>query len=467
MDANPTPTEPAVEKEREVSLCLSALRAKKPETRAWAVKRLGELHSAVDRIVAALEDSNGMVRAAAAEGLGHLDADTLTPDIIERLLSAIDDPFDRVCSAAISSLGRLRVEMAREQIVPFLEDRNHYVVDAAIIALGRLGPPEMGEKLVGFLDSENSYLQSAAAYAVGNLPYPPAGPRLLEKLQEVLNSGAKPNPALLGNLIRALGTLQVRDAIPLLIELAQSHVGYRTKAVQALIELNAVEAAPILAPMLSDPGLRIRENLIRLLDAANYAAAPILLRPLLEDPNVPIRHSALMALARMQDAPSLKIIRQMSRQDSNPFIRVSALSYLCTWLGDAATADLVALVQDTNVEIRKMVAENLGRLESLTPDGLAALQALAADPVPEVGQAAQEALRKHPEAPARESTVRPQPAHPTLPAGLQPQAEALRARLQEWQDGLPSLSAPGSLDELAAIDQALTLLIEHLGRDNN
>jgi HEAT repeat protein len=466
MDSNPDSSnlsQTAVEKEREVALCLSALRSKKPETRARAIKRLGELRSAVDEIVAALDDRNGIVRAAAAEGLGHLDEDTLTPDIIERLLSAIDDPFDRVCSYAISSLGRLRVEMAREQIVPFLEDRNSFVVDAAIIALTRLGPPEIGEKLVG-LDSENSYLQSAAVYAMGSLPYPPAGPRLLEILQEILNSSAKPNPSLLGNLIKALGTLQVRDAIPLLVEVAQSQVGYRTRAVQALLELNAVEAAPILAPMLSDPGLRIRENLIRLLDSANYVATPILLRPLLEDPNVPIRHSALMVLARLQDAPSLKTIRRMSRQDSNPFIRVSALSYLCTWLGEEAIADLVGLVQDTNVEIRKMVAENLGRLESLTPEGLAALHTLAADPVPEVVQAAQEALLEHPGSPGDQPVLLPQPAHHTLPANMQPEAEILRAQLQKWQDGLPRLSAPGNLTELAAIDQALTLLIEQLER---
>ncbi len=274
-DAVEAANEKLVEREQEIDRNLSAARSKNPAVKGKAIKRLGELQAGTQVLLKALNDPAAMVRVEAAYGLGHLKIENLGTDVIESLLAAIDDTSDKVCAAAISSLGKLGVEQAREQILPFLKDGNAQLASAAIRALARLGPPEIAEQLVGFLESEHPQLQSEAARAMGVLRYSQASERLLALLQELAQPGALVIGALLGNLIYALGVLKVRQAIPLLIELAQNQVGMRSRAVQALIEMNAVEAVPLLAHMLADPGESIRESLIRLMVVTRYAGAPL------------------------------------------------------------------------------------------------------------------------------------------------------------------------------------------------
>ena len=467
MDANltqPDPNNAMTDRDREIALHLSALRSKKPENRAKAVKRLGDMQAHLDEVVAALDDPIGIVRIAAAEGLAHLEFERLTSDMLESLLAAIDDRDDRVCCAAIRTLGMLGVEVARDEIIPFLEDRNPFVVNAAITALARLGPAEIGEKLIGFLDAENPYLQSAAAYAMGTLRYAPAGPAMLERLPQLLQAGDQANPVILGNYIKALGDLRERTAIPLLIEIAQNHVGMRSKSIQALIEMNAVEAAPILAHMLADPGVRLRDSLIRLMVTAGYADAPVLLRPLLTDSNTSIRQLVLLALTQFNDQAAIKAIRTMSRQDTNPYLRAAAVDSLFILQGDEALRDLLNLAADLNTNVRRAVAENLGKMTGLSQEAQAALNTLANDPQPEVALQAQGALQKHHLTPPGQIASPPPAVRSLLPEALLPELDTLLEALQRWQDGLAGGSAPGNLSELAQLDRALTLLLTHLER---
>src|SRR5262249_55147801 len=149
------------------------------------------------------------------------------------LLAAIDDPNDFVCAAAIRSLGLLEAEEARNEILGFLDAHQPVIVQAAILALGRLGPPEIAVELEPFLDDDYRGIRGAAARAIGLLGSQPAGPRILDQLRACLDQPDRDDFIAPKTYIEALARLQTPGAVPLLTEIAQHEVGLRSVAVEA------------------------------------------------------------------------------------------------------------------------------------------------------------------------------------------------------------------------------------------
>ena len=114
--------------------------------------------------------------------------------------------------------------------------------------------------------------------------------------------------------IEVLARLDMKDAIPILVDIAEKEVGLRGVAVEALVEMNAEEAASILSPLLSDPSNRLRRNLIEMMMQANYEAALPLVRPLLRDSAITVRETALAAVSKWGDMVSIDEVPQYCQQ---------------------------------------------------------------------------------------------------------------------------------------------------------
>jgi len=453
---NPRPKDRQVE----IAQCLRELHSRNPHVRRQAVKRLGELRAEPGALIAMLEDNNSYVRSTAAEALGNA-AGSRREDVIERLMAAIDDPNDYVCTAAISSLGVLRAEAAREQILDCLSDDNPYVVQAAIIALARIGPPSLAERLADFLESDNYLVRLAAARAVGLLEYKPAGLKVLENLRENIVQHNERDIKLPKNYIQTLAKLKVVEAIPILMEVAQNIVGLRSVAVEALIDLKADAAAPVLAPLLSDPSNNLRRSLIEMMINADYRASLPLIRTLLKDPAVTIREEALAAVNHWHDQASVEQVRWMAYHDPNPFVRPQAVTALVDLIGRDALPDLIALASDHNPHVREAVANNLGKLGRLPEEGLAALQELVRDE--HAADAARNALIAH----GLAIEQMPVPIKPPPPAeALVPtdpeEVRTLLEGLERWQSSLGERLDPRTAEDRVILDQALTTLIAAL-----
>ena len=455
----------ALAREREIADTLRMTYSKNPILRSKASKRLGELRAGVERLSELLKDANSFVRASAATALGFASETNPTTELIEDLLSMIDDPNDRVCAAAINSLGRLSVEGAREQIIPFLDDPNSYVVSAAISALGRLGPPEIGDRLVAYLENTNRYIEMAAVKAIGNLGYQPACKDLLAGMIRVHQSQAyRKDMPKLNSYIEAVIKLNIREAIPVLIEIARQDIGSRSKAVQALVIMDAGEAASILAKMLSDPGEKLRTSLIKLMVASNYVEALPIIRPLLEDRNHNVRRVALYAVTQMEDFASVNQVRWMCNNEPNPFLRASAVNSLFSLIGDQAIPDLIHLADDTNTKVREAVIHNLVKVENLTQEAFAKLITLTQDPVSSVQEAAQQAIMSisliQSAVPTGEIE---KPKTSLLPSEMLSEKPVLIELLTKWQQFLANRYPHiADLDELVKTDHALAHLIRIL-----
>ncbi len=450
-----------LERQREIKKCLIELHSNNPHHRSGAARRLGELRAGAEALLEALNDPNGFVRSASAEALGHAVSEPL-PEVVEALLSAIDDSNDYVCAAAINSLGLLRSREVTDQLLPCLEDRNPLVVQATILALARIAPPGIEESLVPFLESDQYVVHLAATRAVGLLEYAPAGDSIRARLEGLIKDPNRQDLKLARLYIDTLVRLETRAAIPLLIEIARSEVGLRSAAVEALIELNAEEAAPILAPLLSDPSNKLRRYLVELMIRSNFRAALPFIRPMLKDPTITVRETALAAIGRWQDRASADTVRAMCHHDPNPFIRPQAINVLVDLIGDEAIPDLITLTSDVNVHVQRTAAYHLARARSLPPEGRAALARLAQNP--ELGESIQAALNAQPLIP--EVPVEPVLALPTIPPSIQDHREFLLERLQAWQADLSTSSGELNLAEIARIDEALSTLIIALKRDS-
>jgi HEAT repeat protein len=446
----------------EIKQFLQDLNSPNPKFRENAVRRLGERRAHPDEVCKMLTDPNVFVRSMAAKALGFYGRENLSSGIISSLKAAIDDKADRVCSTAIITLGKLKEKESLDNIIPFLNDQNPYIVNAAIGTIARLGPPEVGEKIVPFLYSNNFHVELGAVYALIHLRYEPAADLVFERFLEHKNSEKNNNLPLLRRYIVALGELKIYEAIPALTEIAKNFVGCRSKAINALIDLDAKEAIPELIPLLSDPGFRIRDSIIKLILETDYTDASIYIRPLLSDQNLKIRRLAIYALTELKDVPSLETIREIAKFDSNPYVRILALESLIKWLDDDVACDLIYFSGDQNPEIREVVAKRLGEVVALDKNGLDALLRLAEDTHEGTRLAALNALGNHEITNIEDVIEQNQTKKNPIPETIENDIATGISFLEHWQKGLQDIYDTNIANEISEVDQAITTLLRFL-----
>lgn len=452
------------DREREIAACLQSIVSRNPRFRSKAAERLGELRAGADALILALRDPNEFVRASAAQSLGSA-LEAPTPEAVDGLLSCLDDKNDFVCSAAIRTLGRLRAEGCIGELETFLDDRNPHIISDTLVALGRMNAQDLYERISPFLEHANYHISAAAAQALASMGRAEAGERIIARLEQLLES---PNTTRsfspVSYYIDALATLKVNAAVPVLTRIARTQVGMRSKAINALMQLDSDDVVPVLLPLLNDPGEKIRIFLLRMIGSRNFRKAAPVVRPLLADPAVSIRRPALQVILQFRDKGALDMVRNMAEHDSNPFVRRMAALGLLELAGDEAMPDLMRLAGDTNTLVRQAVAIGLSRMGRLNQEAVSVLQGLALDPDPETAESARNALAEHSQPldfyPAAFTQPRP------IPVGLQPETEQLQKLLHTWQTGLGDLLSTQSIDTINCIDQAIQTLLNALEHVN-
>ena len=452
-------------KQDEILRCLRLIESRNPRDRSYAAKRLGELKARPDILMSLMDDQNGFVRSASAEALGR-SVELPAPEVISHLLAAIDDPNNYVCAAAINSLGLLEAGVAVGQVIACLDDSHPIIVQAAILAMTRIAPEKIIDRLSEFLHSDEYLIHLAATRACGWLSYEPCGDSILNILKEFITVNDQQDLKLPKLYIEVLARLNKKEAIPTLVKIAETEVGLRGVAVEALVEMRAEEAASILSPLLSDPSNRLRRNLIEMMMQADYETALPLVRPLLRDNAITVRESALAAVSKWHDKVSVEDVRNIAFNDPNPFVRPQAVLTLIKLFGQEALSDLVELSDDLNIHVRRAVAQGLAEMDYLTPKAKVVLIRLTNDE--DTVEFAQKALQKH----GLEGIASmPQPIELTpkvpLPENLQADTLPLLNLLETWQESLPGFQQKFDLEEISNVDHALSTLIVCLREANN
>ncbi len=241
-------------------------------------------------------------------------------------------------------------------------------------------------------------------------------------------------------------------------------MGLRSTAVEALIDLDAEEAAPVLALLLTDPSNRLRRNLIEMMIKANYRPALPLIRSLLRDSSIAIRETALAAVARWKDLTSVETVRWMAYSDPNPFVRPQAVAALTNILEEEALPDLFTLAGDLNSHVRRAVVYSLSQLNSLPDEAVDLLNQLSTDP--DLTEPVYEALASHQLSPVPPQAPRERTATSWLPYVLREDVPFLLDKLERWQAALITQPDVTSLEQMAHIDHTLSTLISILKKGN-
>lgn len=447
------------DKQEEIERCLKLIQSRNPRDRSYAAKRLGELKVMPEILMDLMKDPNGFVRSSAAEALGR-SVELPAPEVVSQLLAAIDDSNNYVCAAAVNSLGLLGATQAITQVEACLDDEHPIVVQSAILAMARIDPDRIKDRLVEYLHSDEYLIHLAAARACGWLLHSDCGVHILQALKNFMHAEEQQDLKLPKLYIEVLARLKISEAIPTLVEIAEHQVGMRGAAVEALVEMNAEEAASILSPLLSDPSNRLRRNLIEMMMQADYQVALPLVRPLLKDNAITVRETALAAVSKWQDRVSVEDVREIAYHDPNPFVRPQAVITLTRLLGQEALQDLIDLSDDLNLHVRRAVAQCLAEVDYLTSEGKAALLTLAKDP--DTAEFVNDALQAHDLDALHPLPVKKPYFNAPVPKALGSDVANLLDVLESWQDGLPALQKDFNLDELAQVDRALSTLIVYL-----
>jgi HEAT repeat protein len=149
---------------------LAALAASEDVVRLEAVSVLGWLKSeqALGPLTAvAAQDPNAAVRRAAIGALGVGAA--ATEDTIAALLGALRDAAWQVREEAATTLGKLRVQSARDALIAMLNDDYWQVRLQAVRALGKLGDATASAAIAALLTHAISNLRKEAALSLGEL----------------------------------------------------------------------------------------------------------------------------------------------------------------------------------------------------------------------------------------------------------------------------------------------------------
>jgi HEAT repeat protein len=349
------------------------------------------------------------VRENAVELLGMLSESGVVPVLLQHS----GDASLAVRQAIVRAIGSLGGEAAYQGLLrALLDDATR---DTALGVIGQLHQPELVGYLQRYLYEDDSATRWAAAQALSLLGDEAAVSILLNAIR--LTDDQVRLPA-----AEALGRVRSNRAVPVLMEaLGDRDWLVRQKAVEALGNIADGRAVTALLTQQHEPEWRVRRALVLTLARVGDSRVTPVLTVLAKDPNRWVRR-AVMDLAPEIDDPRRLDVLVDGLHDADPSVRQAALVTLGRRRETAAASAVAATLTDADYQVRlagvraltlvdpqlaaarlaevacsevdpgvrHAIADALGELG--TPEVIAPLAALLADPEPAVHAQAAESL---------------------------------------------------------------------------
>lgn len=327
-------------------------------------------------LLAATEDADPTVRAAALEALGK--RGEANEEIVAALLRGLLDPADPVKVEAAKALPRLAgaTEAVIDGLCARLEDDSGWVQVHAALGLGRLGTAagRAGETLLRAAQTGELNVREQAMRALVMIQPPEIGPALAAGLKDASGEIRKFASA---GLVKA-ATIPPEVVPGLTDALRDPEVQVRANAAHALARLDSLPAESV-APLIecaSDPRDDLRMNAALALSQAPPARVGATFTQLIEDPNPRIRLIAASFLLSQDpgDATAAAVVTA-ALEDPTPRVRRAALD-LIESVGSKGATWLDALRRQASREeepgLRETLAGLIERLEgeAVAEDGL-------------------------------------------------------------------------------------------------
>jgi HEAT repeat protein len=377
---------------------LSALRHGEGARRALLVPLVPLHFDATADLVVCLEDADPDVRARACERLGRIGNVAAVPALFDRLA----DVDAAVVQSATGALHALGSEETKRRTLAAMRSAEPKVRRVAVRMIGYFGWPDATPALRDALEDPDDRVRDAAIQALAFVDDP-------EALVLLLAAAASDDPRARASAMRTLGRVARSDAThaALLRGLSDAHAWARYYACQSLGRLGAPDSVAAILPLLDDVTGHVRVAAIEALsgfddpraidalleatrssdpDASRAAvlglgttrslrALPVILEAA-RSRDVATRVVALSALGSF-DVPEADVALAEAARAENPTVRAAAVGMLGARPGLAASARLIALLEDDQLhdEVLAALAQPMpGRLPAI----LAALETTSA-----------------------------------------------------------------------------------------
>lgn len=330
-------------------------RSQPATTRLEIIRTFGDWATAQVRppLVAVLRDPQPEIREAAARALGWPGNDEVVPALRER----VETPGETsaVKAAAVRSLGRIGDRSARPLVVGVTGESDASIREAALwsLALGSLvDPTDRTSYLIQFAEARGFDAQSRAE-AIRSLASVKEE-RVVESLSRILESEPRVTIALPAGRPTAEQTMNLRAAQ------AKDVAAW---AAGALGKLEARSALPLLLRAAEDPAdFFLRLVSVQYLVVWNVPEAfPVFVRRL-EDSLPDVRFVALTGIAKLGDPRGIEpVLGRLS--DAAPVVRARAVAALTVLGGPKVRPELEALQEkETDPDVRAALEAALTKL---------------------------------------------------------------------------------------------------------
>lgn len=222
------------------------------------------------------------------------------------------------------------IALSNNSAVPYLmqiiknKDSSEELILFAFHSLGSINYYNAGLEIIGYIDSPNIIIQETALRALGELEYKEAVPILIKKLED------KPSQRMKSELIVALVNIKSKKSQDILISILTNkrETEFNKKlAVTGLGYINNKKSYTILSKMINDPDIKDEKMIIRLLDAfKNFGddrSVNILIRYLKED-NPVFRLHAAKSLGHLKAKNAMNILEYKKEYDPDENVRKAA-----------------------------------------------------------------------------------------------------------------------------------------------
>jgi HEAT repeat protein len=389
----------------------------------------------------------------------------------DRLIELAERGNKFVASAAMRLLVKIGSSRGYETSKLYLDCDNPHLLEGAIGLFGLSAKNEELTQLEKFLQHPNPRLREASVKVLSQRGHKGALPVFLEMLDDLRchvrenfgreNIRGSQVRTLLGAIVGAQG----EEAIPLLVEIATKDVSMRTYAIDSLLDINPLSAAPAVAHLLADRSASLVNAVLRLVVKADYRLALPLIRSLLGNSDGTVRFHALHALIDWNDTESAKAISLMAKQEAAPVLRCLAVDGLVKLKPAGCENDIALLLGDLNVQVRVAAVKGLASLRELSSDTRLALEHLAIhDESEQVRSLALPACDHESRVTQITKSDLLDDAPPVLliPPQLVQSSTDMLAYLRDWRESLPQLAGTCPIQQMNDLDKSLGILIHAL-----
>ncbi len=307
----------------------------------------------VSAVMKALQGSDESLRETAARSLGLFKSHLA----IDALIDHLNDPSGPVRAACALSLGMLRAVKATRGLLSVLEDEYSEARESASEALGRIGTTEAIRHVATLLKHDRMEVRQAAVQCLG---------LVMDKRVETYLVEALTNP----------------------------DRGVRRFAANILGKRKTVQALRPLIICLLDEDWQVRKCAASALGNINDARSADALISAMNDENIWVRYASAIAVGRIGVEKARIALTKSLRRDTGP-VRIAAVEGLFMVKDPGLVSLLAPLAKDPDEDLRRVVAETLGRIA--TEECTLILEEMVCDAHPKVSHAAIRALGRTPE----------------------------------------------------------------------